>query len=219
MKLSFDLLISLGLQTPTGINSNYETLGLAAYGNNGRTAVLSSKLLFCFGGLIAIVVIVKDNFGPAIRSLLGVTANNETWLTTILLDDKVSTFILSTLVMLPLSLLRDMTPLERFSAVKICSFLCILSIVVYLWFTLSGTIPGVPAHGHIIKRWVEVRNGFVQNIGTYVFTFIAQHTCHLVYRSLKPELRNNRDWGMVTCLALSMSVLLALPIGLFPYMT
>jgi len=56
-------------------------------------------------------------------------------------------------------------------------------------------------------------------MGTYIFTFVAQHTCHLVYRSLKPELRNEKDWGRVTFLALTISFALALPIGLFPYMT
>jgi hypothetical protein len=56
-------------------------------------------------------------------------------------------------------------------------------------------------------------------MGTYIFTFVAQHTCHLVYRSLKPELRNSNDWGRVTSLALALSFAMALLIGLAPYMT
>jgi amino acid permease len=162
MKLSFDLLISLGLQTPCGIRSSYESLGEAAYGHKGRTAVLVSKGIFCFGGLIAIVVIVKDNFGPSMRHLLGETtpSDDDNWLVSILLDDKHSTFILSAAVMLPLSLLRDMTPLERFSAVKVFSFMMILAIVVYLWATLAGNDPEmVPARGHFFERWLQVRPG------------------------------------------------------------
>jgi len=224
MKLSFDLLIELGLKTTAGINSSYEQLGEEAYGRHGKLAVLMSKGVFCFGGLIAIIIIVKDNFAPSMLHLLRVRSNNvnvegTNWLTSVLLDDKLSTFVLSAVVMLPLSLLRDLTPLERFSAVKICTFIIIIFIVMYLYFTLVGKDPDVPAGGDFYERWLQVRGGFIQNIGTYIFTFVAQHTCHLVYRSLKPELRNQKDWGKVSLLALTLSLMLALPIGLFPYMT
>jgi len=159
MKLSFDLLISLGLQTPEGIRSSYESLGEAAYGSRGRAAVLVSKGIFCFGGLVAIVVIVKDNFGPSMRNLLGtaVSSGQDNWLISILLDDKISTIILSAVVILPLSCLRDMTPLERYSAVKIFSFMMILVIVVYLWATLPEN--NDPEVTSFFERWIEVRSG------------------------------------------------------------
>lgn len=211
-KLSFDLLISLTIETGA-VHASYEELGSLAYGHQGKLAVLLSKGIFAFGGLVAIVIIVKDNFAPSLQHLTGLSPSKGGW-TALLLDDNSSTLFLSALVMLPLSLLRDMTPLERFSAVKIVTFVLILLVVVYLYW--STPTPN-DIDGTFCNHWLQVRVGAVSSFGTFVFTFIAQHTCHMVYRSLeRPSLS---AWQSVTTNALTMSVLLALPIGLFPYLT
>ncbi|KAL7432566.1 hypothetical protein ACHAXM_005960 [Skeletonema potamos] len=56
----------------------YEELGRAAYGSTGRLAVLISKSMYSFGCLIAYVVVVRDNFGPALRRIIN--SDNGNWL-------------------------------------------------------------------------------------------------------------------------------------------
>ena len=48
----------------------YEELGRAAYGSTGRLAVLLSKSFYAFGCLVAYVVVVRDNFGLALRRIV-----------------------------------------------------------------------------------------------------------------------------------------------------
>jgi len=55
----------------TNTPCTYEELGRAAFGSVGRMSVLLSKALYSFGCLIAYVVVIRDNFGLAIRRLAG----------------------------------------------------------------------------------------------------------------------------------------------------
>lgn len=225
-KLSFDLLIGLSIETGS-ITTSYEDLGEMAWGRKGRLSVLWSKLVFSYGALVAIAVIVKDNFAPACRMLLGLPGLSQDdqvrdW-TLIFYKDNLLTFLLCLSAMLPICFLRDMHPLERFSAIKIMAFAMIITTVIYLFLTLRieptpGQLPTNPNKA-FVTHWLEVRPGFIQNMGTYIFTFVAQHTCHLVYRSLKPELRNLDGWKKVSTYGLAMSTVLSLPVGLFAYLT
>lgn len=70
------------------------------------------------------------------------------------------------------------------------------------------------------KHWFEIRwSGFFNNMGTFVFTFVCQHTVHLAFSSLKPELRNAKTWRKVSALSLSASCVISLTVGVFCYMT
>ena len=57
------------------------------------------------------------------------------------------------------------------------------------------------------------------NTGTFLFAHVAQHTLHLVYASLHPTCQNLRDWQRVSSRTMALTLALALPIGLFPYLT
>jgi len=166
-KLSLDLVIKLAIDTNL-TRASYEDLGYIAYGRGGKIAVMVSKGFFTFGCLIAFVVIVKDNFAPAMRNLVHV--DDVSGWKMLLLDDKGSAFFLSTAVILPICLLRDVTPLARFSAIKVVMFLFITWIIIYLW----KVIPQEESQeGDFYKNWIEVREGYIQSMGTFVFTFVA----------------------------------------------
>ncbi|CAB9518452.1 Transmembrane amino acid transporter protein [Seminavis robusta] len=118
-KFSFDLIIELSIET----GGSYEQLGSYTYGTGGRILVMISKFLFAYGCMVAYIKIVKDNFPSAMLDMTGWALwepNHANWVT----------ICLSAMVMLPLSLLRDMTPLERVS-IAICRFghLCTILLV------------------------------------------------------------------------------------------
>eukprot|EP00545_Synedropsis_sp_CCMP1620_P005408 CAMPEP_0119015108 /NCGR_PEP_ID=MMETSP1176-20130426/10563_1 /TAXON_ID=265551 /ORGANISM="Synedropsis recta cf, Strain CCMP1620" /LENGTH=476 /DNA_ID=CAMNT_0006968375 /DNA_START=90 /DNA_END=1520 /DNA_ORIENTATION=+ len=197
-KISLDLVIEMG--------SNYEDLGRRCYGTAGWSAVLLSKMFYAFGCLVAYVVVVKDNFGSALGHLCGVH-----------FDEIVVTLVLSTTVMLPLCLLRDMTPLSNLSLVSVASMGLIVVIVLYLYFDNPDDIR--QDGGTFYENWLEVRPGLLSCLGTFVFSFVSQHTVHLAYESLKPELKTLKVWKRVSTCAIGLSTFVSLSVGIFVYMT
>ena len=198
-KVSFDLLIELSEE---GCDSYYG-LGERAGGSIGRGAVVLSAGLYGFGTTVAYIKIIEDNLAPSLQHLLGFG-----WL-----DAATATCIVSVIVLLPLALLRDVGPLERFSAVKVAIYCGILLIAIYLKFTVE--IP--ESADTFFERWVEVRGGVVESMGTFVFAFVAQNAIHLVYRSLPPSQQGK--WPTVTTITLLLSAGIMVALGITVYST
>lgn len=57
------------------------------------------------------------------------------------------------------------------------------------------------------------------SLGTFVFTFVAQHAVHLVFESLDPRFRNMENFQKTTSLATLMSTVISFGLGLVVYMT
>lgn len=162
--------------------SSYESLGYATYGTTGKNTVIISKWLYSFGCLVAYIVIIKDNFSPAAIYLLQYNTDSDadgtrtgnvdespsSFLYSTLGNQGLMTVILCTVVMLPLCLLRDLTPLERFSAFKISVLLLIVGIVTYLYLVgidedengyTSTTDEEDSSNKDFVDHWLVIRSG------------------------------------------------------------
>lgn len=170
-KLSFDLLIELSIgSTLPHQTSSYEALGYAAAGATGRNIVVICKGLYTFGSMVAYMVIVKDNFASAATHLIGRTSagmngKDSSIVQGILLDENASTILISTLVILPLCLMRDLKPLEKFSLTGILTILSVIAIVIYLYVTTDSRVHdsgydsrATAAYVH----WFQIRSGLVR---------------------------------------------------------
>ncbi|KAL3817578.1 hypothetical protein ACHAXA_010597 [Cyclostephanos tholiformis] len=169
----------------------YEELGLEAFGNAGRLAVLISKALYAGGCLVAYVVVVRDNFGLALRRMaIGPTASDSTSEYGGLYDDDLLAFGVSAIFMLPLSCPRLMKPMAKFSFVSILSIVFLMMAVVYLYFSCANPEGGGGDETSFYEYWIEVRSfsGLVESLGCFVFTFVCHHTVNLAYESLPPQL-------------------------------
>jgi amino acid permease len=161
-KFSLDLVIRLSIETE-GAHGSYEDLAQVGLGFFGRLVVLGCKFVYSFGCLVAYVIVVKDNFGSAVCSLIfgkeaasDVSGHALEWLHVILKEDVWTTWFLSLVVILPLCFLRDMTPLASFSVVSVASIVSIVAIVVYLFFAHPEIRqPG----GSTYENWIEIRPG------------------------------------------------------------
>jgi amino acid permease len=60
---------------------------------------------------------------------------------------------------------------------------------------------------------------FLSSLGTFVFTFVSQHTAHLAFGSLKPELRTVDNWKKVSTYSILISGTVSLAVGVFVYMS
>lgn len=167
-KVSLDMVVNLSEITATpGTMGSYERVGQVTFGKPGFLVVWVSKFIYSFGSMIVYIVIVNDNFASAMEHLFygKVTKRNFTetdgskWTLASLLDnDALMTVLLSTTIVLPLCLLRDMTPLQKFSAVKVLAVAFIVLIVVYLLVHID-----VRFHeGTFYQHWFEIRAGCLE---------------------------------------------------------
>ena len=195
----------------------YEEVGRAAFGSEGRLAVLISKCLYSFGCLVAYVVVVRDNAGEALRRII-CESSNEADIPTWLQDDNYVAFWISAFIMLPLSCPRTMEPLARFSFVSVVSIIFLALSVVYLYFSCTDPVASTST---FYENWIEIRSfsGFFESLGTFVFTFVCHHVVNNAYESLPPKLRNTRTWRTVSTNSIVVSTEASMAIGLFAYMT
>ncbi|KAI2513414.1 transmembrane amino acid transporter protein [Fragilaria crotonensis] len=199
-KISLDMVIDLS------IGSSYEELGRKCYGIAGWSAVLISKMLYAFGCLVAYIVVVKDNFCSSLEHLTSISVNE----TAMMLS-------LCTFVILPLCLLRDMTPLSSLSLFSVVSMGVIVAIVLGLYFDNPNDMR--EHGGSFYEHWFQVRSGLLPSLGTFVFSFVSQHTVHLAFESLRPELQTLQNWKRISFLSIALATIVSLSVGVFVYMT
>jgi amino acid permease len=243
----------------SSLSVSYEDLGKAAFGTTGQRLVMISKYAYAFGCLVAYTVVLHDNLGPAIRHLIyfsqggGGVSCHSLWCVAadwLLHHDVWFTWLVSATSILPLCLLRDMSPLAGLSALSVLAMMAIVAIIIYLWYIDIGSeinpypanstntsfansiylhgddaypMPVVDSTGSsstFHERWLQVRwTGYLNNVGTFVFTFVCHHTAHLAYGSLKPELRNLSTWRIVSMTSVAIACVISLTVGVFCYMT
>ena len=219
---------SAGSAPPPRRQCTYEEVGRAAFGPTGRLAVLISKWLYAGGCLVAYVVVVRDNFGPALRRMaIGPSSapdrpgedKGRGWL----YDDDFLAFSISAMCMLPLSCPRTMKPLAKFSFVSILSVVFLAFAVVYLYFSCANPEGGVGGgeSSSFYENWIEIRSfsGLVESLGCFVFTFVCHHTVNLAYESLPPPVRNPKIWRRVSTNSIAVALESSLAIGVFAYLT
>jgi len=57
------------------------------------------------------------------------------------------------------------------------------------------------------------------SLGTFVFTFVSQHTVHLTYESMKSDVRNLKNWKKVSTYSISIATSVSLTVGVTVYCT
>jgi len=209
-KASMDMLIEVSHNH----GGTYEDLGRKCYGTAGWLAVFGSKFFFTFGGMVAYIVVIKDTFSAAFSHLL---YGDNPPAHSILANANVLAIFLSVTVLLPLCLLRDMTPLSKLSLVSIAAMMSVMGIVMYLYFANPDDIR--LDGGTEYERWVQVRPHILESLGTFIFTFVNHHVVHLTFESLRPELRTYENWKFVSFWSITVSILVSLGLGVFVYMT
>ena len=168
-KLSLDLVVAMSVEnsqtTPEDgqRSASYEELGDIAFGRVGRLAVLLSKFFYSFGCMVAYVIVIKDNFAPALQHFIfGGSSNSDSWFNHFLLRDDAQdlvTWFLGIFVILPLCLLRDMTPLSNLGAVSISAMASIVLIVIYIYVAE----PDIRRDGgSTYENWFRIRKGYAE---------------------------------------------------------
>lgn len=70
-----------------------------------------------------------------------------------------------------------------------------------------------------LDDWLTCAFIVFYSLGTFVFTFVAQHTVHLTYNSMRDEIRNEESWSVVSTFSIVIATVLSLALGISVYMT
>lgn len=171
-KLSLDMVIRLSIETE-GADGSYEALAQVSMGTRGRRVVLVCKLLYAFGCLVAYIVVIKDNLAPALRNLIyGPHDHHDSddIFYGLLLEASWFTWVVSLFFVLPLCMLRDMTPLASFSVISVISMFSIVGIVIYMYLFC----PNIgESGGSFFEKWVEVKPGVLERYDVTLLFFFG----------------------------------------------
>ncbi|MES1909711.1 MAG: hypothetical protein MHM6MM_002411 [Cercozoa sp. M6MM] len=195
------LIVRMGVNR--GLRS-YEALAQQAFPKYGAALVSLSMFLFAYGGMVAYLVIIGDTVPEVMKAALGKNSDSiltsRTWIV----------FLISTFLVLPLSLLRNMASLRWSSVVSVGAVFVILA-------TVLARAPQVAEEQGIHWRnedapFSVAKPTALRGLGAFSFAFVCHHSAFIVRNSLRNP--TPRRWKLVTrsslLIAMIASAILAL---------
>jgi len=178
----------------------YEDLCEYCFGDVGFYAVSLAMFLFDFGAMLTYLIILGDSgeslaeawfdkSGPHVRQIIIVGV--------------------ACVFILPCCLLRNVSQLEKFSAVSVLTVCVINLIVIYKYFDLGDE--------HYDRPVKLFNNQFASALGTLAFAFVCQDCAFLMYNTLRNP--TTKRWATLTHSALGGSLIICFGFTLFGYLT
>lgn len=184
---------------------SYETLAEAAFGRTGFVFILVNMFIMAYGAMVSYLMIIRDT----IPVLFGVGPDDVFIRNVILVGTTV-------LLILPISMKRDMADLAFTSLLSVIGDLLVVAVVaIYAPVGESIAAQGGSVVGLIRGSVIKPKTIFV-GLGVLSFAFVCQHSAFIVASSL--ERPTARRWGHVTNLALTLAGLVSLVCGCAGYL-
>mmetsp|Transcript_54229 Transcript_54229/g.86767 ORF Transcript_54229/g.86767 Transcript_54229/m.86767 type:complete len:512 (-) Transcript_54229:295-1830(-) len=185
---------------------NYEAIAEHCYGSVGYIFTSLCIFIMVFGGLITEFIAIGDA-SFKIMQLWGYHTQ---------LERQVIMLVISTLLVLPLCLFRDLSKLEHISAIKIFAILFMVAVVIYEWSQMT-------ASGFLMMNMdmndISVLNiaGLPRTLGIISFSFLCHDCVFLMYNTMaNPTLQR---WKQVSSFGITGTVLLNLLFSIPAFLT
>lgn len=195
-------LISIG--KVADVNS-YETLMEASFGRPGFVFLSVNMFLLSFGSMVAYLIIIKDT----LPVLLHVTPHD---------DDikRVIMFVSSLLIILPLSMQRDISDLEKTSQFNVILNTCLVALVAgFSPIKESISTSGGMSQLLSTEKFLDVSTFFI-GFGVCSFAFVCQDSSFIIAGSMSKPTKFR--WKKVTHAAMITCVILELTMGVSGYL-
>lgn len=180
----------------------YEDLMSIPFGRWGRIFILVSMLILAYGAMVAYLLIIKDN----VPDLLGLGDS--------FAERELVMFVTSLLIMLPLSMLRDISQLAFTSFLSITAD-AVLVVIVAIYAPVGQSVADAGGLGQVLAdNWINA-NLFV-GLGVLSTAMACQHSSFLISNTL--ENHTSRRWAQVTGLSLVAATAMSLALGVFGYL-
>lgn len=189
-----------------GVLTFEDLMGLP-YGKLGHHFILGSMLVTAYGAMVAYLLIIKDTL-PVVLGLEDEPGSGS------FVQREAVMLVTSALIMLPLSMQRDMSTLAVTSLVSVvCDGLLVLFIAAYS--PISESLAEAGGFRPVIEE-NSINSGFFIGFGVLTIAMTCQHSAFIVSGSLG-NLTSSR-WAMVTFRSLSLSSVLCAILGVTGYL-
>lgn len=195
------MLIDCGIKTN---KFDYEELAEHLLGKRGYYVTLVFMFLFAYGAQVAYLVIIGDTIPRAAQLLFPGS---------FFCSRQNTLLLLSTVVVLPLCLFRELSTLSWTSLLSIVADVVIILIVLVACITVSN----YQDQHFQVSDTSEVNDSLFEGIGTMSFAFVCQHNSFMVFRSLAQP--TAQAWRKVAHLSISFACFVCVSFGLIGFFT
>ncbi|XP_078408440.1 putative sodium-coupled neutral amino acid transporter 11 [Cetorhinus maximus] len=199
---SIILLIKGGSMAGT---STYQSLVNKAFGITGYVILSFLQFLYPFIAMVSYNIISGDTLTKVFQRIPGVAPES------ILAERRFVIMLTTILLMLPLSLYRNIANLGKVSLFSLVLTIAILVIVVMRAATLGPHIPSTE------NAWVFAQPNAIQAVGVMTFAFVCHHNSFLIYGSLEQPTINN--WSRITHVSVLFALFISMSFAVCGYAT
>ncbi|ORX49259.1 hypothetical protein BCR36DRAFT_412780 [Piromyces finnis] len=185
----------------------YQGLMYFCYGKFGFLIISIFQFIFAYGGMCAYSIIVGDTISTVLAQYISPTFFAYSILTSRNFIICLTTF----LIILPLSLNRDISKLSKTSFLSLLGIMIITISVIYEGIKVPKELKGDPN-----QRITFIHKDIFQCIGVISFAFVCHHNSLLILGSLKKPSMNR--FATVTHLSTGWSFLVSIAIALGGYL-
>jgi amino acid permease len=186
---------------------SYEELCELAFGVPGFYALSMFQFFNSFGACIVYMLVVSTTVPPVTLKYLG-----DLWW--VFGDSTMVTVFVCSMLILPLSLYRDISYLEKWSMVSLFSVVA-MSAAIAFTFVNEENISALNLENQTFMLY-DVHDQWLPSIGVIAFAFGCQQYSFFVFSTLERPTRTR--WWLVSCFATIIALLLSLTLGVFGYL-
>ncbi|GBG27033.1 Amino acid transporter, putative [Hondaea fermentalgiana] len=198
---SVNTLVQLGVLVK---ERSYEGLCRHCFGKAGFAVVSLFMAIFAFGAMCAYLVIVGDTIPVVLDHLFGVQS-----------DRRLVVFLFALVIILPLSLLRDMAALSWSSSLSITADGIIVLLVIARAAYGVSEWPEAD-RGPIEPEFTFANSSIFAGFGAISFAYVCQHSSFIVFNTLKVP--TTREWDRVNTGAVSTAMIMSVLLSLAGYL-
>lgn len=180
----------------------FEDLMTIPFGRGGKYFVLISMLILAYGAMVAYLLIVKDN----VPDLFGMGDS--------FVERELVMFVTSLAIMLPLSMLRDISQLAFTSFLSVAADV-VLVIIVCIFSPVKESVEAAGGFGQVLKD-DSINSGLFIGLGVLSTAMACQHSAFLISGTLRDH--TSSRWAKVTGLSLFVATSLSLILGVVGYL-
>jgi sodium-coupled neutral amino acid transporter 11 len=185
----------------------YEDLMYLPFGKRGNQFILAAMFITAYGAMVAYLLIIKDTI-PTVLGLGDAPGAGS------FLEREGVMLVTSLVIMVPLSMQRDMSSLAFTSALSVCADV-FLVLFIAAFSPIRETVGEAGGFGPVLKaNWIN--SGFFIGFGVLTIAMTCQHSAFIVSGSLA-NLTSSR-WGTVTSRSLTAACFLCAILGICGYL-
>jgi solute carrier family 38 (sodium-coupled neutral amino acid transporter), member 11 len=206
---SLRLIVELATFHPTIKHFNvktYEDLCMIPFGKNGTRFIMVNMFILAYGAMVAYLLIIKDT----VPVILGWQEDGEDGF----VPRELSMIFFSLIIIVPLSMMRDMASLSCTSLLSVMADV-ILVLIVVMFAPVPSSLKNAGGFGRVFIRHIISPNLFI-GLGVLSTAMACQHSTFIVANSLD-NLTAER-WATVTFRSIATATLLCLLLGIPGYL-